>query len=224
MGLKDEYQLIYLDLHAKVRLNAADDNRKTALMNDKRVNALKQLGTIELLPEQLANQLLSRISGLRTCWNLTKKDLDQQVECPHCKYCPKSEAVKKLESLSRLDDEVQDLLEAWTGTIIETLNHPEIKTNIPFLGPEQQELLQTLLTAGVFSLPLNAALLQAITELFQGIEKVKLSWTEIKEALGNGNPLTYEEVNARFTKVLQKHIGNQPLNRIRMVLSMEKEE
>jgi hypothetical protein len=224
LGLKDEYQLIYMDLHAKVRLNAADDNRKTALMNDKRVAALKQLGTIELLPEHLANQLLGRISGLQTCWNLTQKDLDKQVECPHCKYWPRNEAGKKLELLGQLDDEVQDLLDAWTKTIIETLNHAEIKENISLLKLEQQELLKSLMTNGAFSLPVNAALLQAITELLQGIEKVAIPWAEVKEALGNGNPLTYEEVNLRFTKVLQKHLGNQPLNRIRVVLSMGKEE
>lgn len=224
LGIKEEYQLIYMDLHAKYRLNAADDNRKTALMNDKRVSALKQLGTIALLPENHAHRLLGRISSIQTCWNLTKKDLEKQVECPHCQFNPRNEVGKKVESLSQLDDEVQDLLDAWTRTIIENLHHPEIEENIPLLKPEHQEMIRSLLTNGDFSLPVSAALLQAITELLQGIEKVPISLAEVKEALGNGNPLTYEEVNLRFNKVLQKYLGTRPINRIRLVLSTEKEE
>jgi hypothetical protein len=224
--LKVEYQQIYLELHAKARLNAADDNRKAALLNDKRVATLKQLATIGLLPAEQLSHLVNRIAGLKACWNLTKKDLDVQTNCsqPHCKFRPRDEMNNKMESLSGLDDQVQDLLESWTKTLIENLNHPEIKENISLLQPEQQELVQGLLQTGQFSLPINVALLQAINELVQGIQKVTVLWADVKGIFGNGNPLTVEEANRRFAKMLQKYLDNQSPNRIRLVLATEKEE
>lgn len=224
--LKNEYQKIYLELHAKARLNAPDDNRKAALLNDKRIVALKQLATIELLPAQQLNHLLNRIAGLKACWSLTQKDLDAQTNCsqPHCKFRPRDEMNQKPESLTQLDDQVQDLLENWTKTLIENLNHPEISENIPLLKPEQQELVQGLLQTGAFTLPLNIALLQAIGELVHGIQKITISWADVKEVFGNGNPLTVEEANQRFAKLLQKYLGSQPENPIRLVLSPGKEE
>ncbi len=216
--LKDKYIDIYLGLHGGSRLNATQDNKKSKLLSDPRIKALKQLSSIELLPANQLDQLLGDITDLKTCWNLTKDDLKQQPICPHCKYRPKEEQNVQLQSLEELEEQVQSLLDQWTSMLLSYFNDPEVKENISLLKPEQQRLINDLLDRQEFELPIDLQLIQAIKELLQGIEKVQITIEELKEAFGNGNPITVEEARQGFEKLLSNSIGSRPSNRVRIML------
>jgi len=223
LRLKEEYQDLYLGLHAKARLNASEENQKQALLAGKQVSALKQLSTIDIIPRSHLEQLLDHISELKACWNLTKKDLENQPICPHCKFRPKDERITK-ESISFYEDRIQELLDNWTATLLTNCNDPEVKKSIGLLKKEQQDLVEELLTGKEFSLPINVQLLQAVKEILQGIERVEIPLAELTAAMGNGAPLTVEEVRRRFERMLTAHIGNQATNRVRVMLRQEKRE
>ena len=216
--LKEQYQGFYLAMHTKARLNASEDNQKNILLNDPRVSALKQLATIDLLPENQLSQLLGRINSLKTCWSLTKNDLEYHSICPHCKFRPKDEQHGAVKNLSDLADKLQGLLDDWTGTLLDNFNKPDVKENITLLKPEQQELINALLAQKEFTLPVDVKLVQAIKELLQGIERIEITVDDLMEVAGNGSPLTVEEVRLRLEKLLKDRIGAQAANRVRIML------
>ncbi len=216
--LKDKYIDIYMGLHSNTRLNANEDNKKGKLLNDARLKALKQLSSIELLPASQLEQLLNSITLLRTCWSLTKDDMKKQSFCPHCRFKPKEEQQVHMYSLEEIEEQVQALLDQWTSILLGYFNDSEVKENISLLKPEQQQSIKDLLDKQEFELPIDIQLIQAIKELLQGIEKVQMTVEGLKEALGNGNPITVEEARRGFEQLLSKSIGAQSVNRVRIML------
>lgn len=216
--VKKQYQNIYMEMHSKARLNASDDNRKTALMNDKRLIALKQLSTIELLPKAHFEALIKNITSLKTCWSLTKVVLENQSFCPQCKFRPKDEPDVKTDSLGLYDDQIQDMLDNWTALLLGNFKDSEVKGNISLLSKEQQALVNEFLLKKEFSLPIDVKLIEAIKLLLQGIEKIEIKIDEIKEVMGNGSPMTVEDIRFRFEHMLREKVGSQQTNRVRIML------
>jgi len=48
-----------------------EDKRKVTLMRDPRLEQLKRLATIELMPASALTDLQNRLAGLKSCFNLT---------------------------------------------------------------------------------------------------------------------------------------------------------
>jgi hypothetical protein len=216
--LKTQFIDTYLSLHEKARLNAHEDTKKASLLNDPRVGALKQLGEISLLPREHLEEKLVRLSDLRACWSLTRETLEQTPYCANCRFEPKSGSTVPSQTLDEFEDDMEDLLDQWTTTLINTFNDPELKQNIELLNKEQQLLVRSLLERGEFSLPIDVKLIQAIKELLEGIERVEISTDEVLRMMGNGNPLTVEELQERLNTLIKRRVGNKPANRVRIML------
>ncbi|MFC4402377.1 DUF6079 family protein [Gracilibacillus xinjiangensis] len=217
-NLKNNYIDVYMKLHNENRLNATDDNRKSNLLNDKRHQALKDLSEIEILPSQVLHDWQSKINSFEPCWNLTREDLEQNPMCPHCRFRPKDEMHNNKESLEELEEELGELLNSWTDSLVTNLNDTEVRNSISLLSNAEQKLVQELLDKGSFTLPIDVQLVQIIKRLFQGIEKVEVSLNDLKDTFANGSPLTLDEVRDRFESMLRKQVGNSPSDRIRIML------
>jgi hypothetical protein len=122
------------------------------------------------------------------------------------------------QTLDEFEDDIEDLLDQWTTTLINTFNDPELKQNIELLNKEQQLLVRSLLESEEFSLPIDVKLIQAIKELLEGIERVEISTDEVLQMMGNGNPLTVEELQERLNTLIKRRVGNKPTNRVRIML------
>ncbi|MDM8101339.1 DUF6079 family protein [Oceanobacillus oncorhynchi] len=216
-NLKNNYIDIYMKLHNEHRLNATDDNRKSNLLNDKRHQALKDLSEIDILPSHVLHDWQGKINSFEPCWNLTREGLQQNPICPHCRFRPKDEMQNRKVSLEELEEELDELLNSWTDSLVTNLNS-EVKNTISLLNNDEQELVHGLLDKGSFTLPIDVQLVQIIKRLFQGIEKVVVSLDDLKNTFANGSPLTIDEVRDRFESMLRKQVGNSPSERVRIML------
>jgi uncharacterized protein YihD (DUF1040 family) len=216
--IKKKYQDIYMEMHSRARLNASEDNRKTALLSDKKFAALKQLSSIELLPAGHFELLVKNITSLKTCWSLTQEELNKQTFCPNCKFRPKEELTVKGQSLEDYEEQVQDMLEEWTRLLLNNFKDDEVKENISLLDKGQQRLINDFLSRGEFSLPIDANLIESIKILLQGIEKIGITFEELKDMIGNGSPVTVEDVRFRFERLLKDKVGNHQTGRVRIML------
>ena len=115
--LKRGYVDAYLALHARARLGVDDDRRKGRLLKDERLQQLRNLATIDLMPRQQLTDFQHRLAALKSCLALTEQELDAAAECPHCAFRPSVDPVQAAAGsvLSGLDGELDTLIS--TGPI-----------------------------------------------------------------------------------------------------------
>ena len=80
--LKAQYQDAYLELHGRARLGATDDKKKAELQKDPRLAQLQKLASVEMMPTQQLTDFENRLLALRSCWSLTKQDLETAAALP----------------------------------------------------------------------------------------------------------------------------------------------
>ena len=145
-------------------------------------------------------------------------DLDTQSFCPQCKFRPKDEMGVKNASLTYYEEQLQNMLESWTKHLLNNFKDIEVQANIGLLEQEQQALVKELLHKGEFSLPIDNKLIEVIKLLLQGIEKVEIKWDDLKVMMGNGSPMSVEDVRLRFEELLKKKVGTYQTSRVRIML------
>lgn len=219
--LKRAYLQHYLSLHSKARLGVNDDRRKVQLMGDRRLKALQELATIELMPRQQLVDMQNRLAGLKSCFTLTEGNLDATPVCPHCGYRPMSEpsAAAAGRLLDGLDDALDRLLEDWTQTLLANLDDPTIVGSLGLLAPDARRLVDTFITSRALPDPLDQSLILALQEALSGLSKVSVKIADLRAALlTGGSPATPAEMKQRFEAYLDQLTRGQDPGKVRIVL------
>ena len=64
--MKDDYRTAYFNLHKKARLGANEDGKKKELLKDPRLESLKKLAGVSLLPHSTLTELQIRLAKVQT--------------------------------------------------------------------------------------------------------------------------------------------------------------
>ncbi|MEK4949008.1 DUF6079 family protein [Bacillus sp. FSL W8-1127] len=217
--LKEEYIQHYLQLHHQARLNATEENKKKALLNDKRYLALKELvSRIDLLPRQALDEWNKNIQSLKSCYQLTREHLQHDPICPYCKFNPRDEAMVQRISLEQLEERLDDLLNTWTETLLTNFNDSAIQEGISLLSADQQQLVKDFIEKKQFDLPIDIRLLEVMNDLLKGIHKEEIHIDQLVKMMGDGNPLTVGEVRKNFEMLMRAIVGNNQPHRVRIMV------
>lgn len=219
--LKESYIDTYMELHARSRLGVNADERKSKLLRDRRLESLQKLCTIELMPRQQLTDFQNRLAGLKSCFVLTKKDLDVPPTCPYCGYRPGLEALGASAEalLEGLDNELDELLSSWTKILLANLEDPSIRENMALLRAEDRRVINEFVNSGELPDPIEQEFLGPVQELLSGLEKVVVKTDDIRDALlAGGCPMTVDEMKGRFDAYLNECVKGKEAGRIRIVL------
>lgn len=219
--LKNSYIDNYLQAHARARLNATGDQKKSELLKDERLDKLGKLAGIELMPRAQLTDFQNRLAGLKTCFSLTVEDLKGTPVCPHCRFRPAEEPVKvpAEAALRQLEDDLERLYEDWTRTLAANLEDPTVKENIYLLKPEQQKALETVVREQQLPYVVDASFVKAVQEVLSGMEKVLVKVDDLKKALGvGGTPCTISEFKKRFEDYVQSLTRGRDPKKVRIVM------
>lgn len=221
--LKSSYITAYLDLHRRMRLGVNDDKRKQALLKAPALAALRALATIDLMPKPQLLAYQNRLTALTPCYQMTEQDLQTTTTCPHCAYRPAPSdlsAPKASEQLAHLENELADLLAAWTQTLLGNLADPTAQAALSLLDSAAQTQIQTFLTTGELPDELDNAFIQALRDLFQGLLKVEINSSQITQALlAGGAPVTLDELKARFDRYVEQLAVGKERAKVRVVIT-----
>jgi len=199
--LKRDYITAYSGLHAKARLNMGEDKRKVTLMRDPRLEQLKRLATIELIPASALTDLQNRLAALKSCFNLTEQELQATPLCPHCHFNPATEPVSAPAGgvLTAIDDEMDTLLASWTRTLLENVEDPTTSASLDLLSTEHRCQIDRFLATRELPDTLDAGFIQAAQEALSGLSKVVVTADSLRAALlDGGSPATTSELKTRF--------------------------
>jgi hypothetical protein len=219
--LKRAYLQRYLAAHTRARLGVNEDRRKVQLMSERRLKALQELATIELMPRQQLVELQNRLANLKSCFTLTEHDLDATPVCPHCGFRPASEATSAAagRALDGLDDAMERMVDDWTQTLLANLEDPTIVASLALLRPEARRQVEAFISSRSLPDPLDAELVLALQEALSGLARVAVSLEDLRAALlAGGSPATPEEMKKRFESYLDQLTRGQELGKVRIVL------
>ncbi|MCW5844895.1 MAG: hypothetical protein KIT77_26825 [Caldilinea sp.] len=222
--LKSSYIQSYLQLHGRARLGAAEDKRKQALMRDARLAQLRALAGVELLPRAQLTDFQDRLAGLTPCFQVNEHDLQSATTCPHCAYRPAAGDAHLPAApvrLDRLDAELAALVQTWTRALLDNLGDPTVQESIALLGDAQKQAqIRSFIDAGELPEPVDAAFVQALSEVLGGLEKVEISLAELGAVLSDGGaPATLDDLRRRMDSYLSKLAsGKSKPERIRVII------
>ena len=138
--LKTKYRDAYLALHPRVRLTANKDKKKAQIAKDSRLVQLQKLSGIVMTAQQLKD-LQDSLFALKTCFAVTKPELDAVPICPHCNFRPVEEPAKGPRAgdvLAKVDDRLDELLAEWTQTLLSDLADPTVAEGIDLIDSAGQ--------------------------------------------------------------------------------------
>ncbi len=209
--LKGSYIDAYLYLHGMARLSGDEEKQRQELLrSDPRLQKLRQLAKIPLMPANGLSELIARLEELITCTQLTEGDLRHYPLCPHCFFKPAAEplsitAGKKLE---RLNAEIDRLTQTWTKTLqthFSAFSDGEVSLMLPRSVTRFAEDMQE---KGELPDDISDDFIREMIDLFAAYPKQELPMERIKAALeAEGNPASPADLKRLFSALLDEMSG-----------------
>lgn len=219
--IKKSYIEAYMVLHSRAKLGANDDKRKSALLGDSRLSALKSLSTIELMPRQEMTDFQRRLTGLKSCFALIPEEMDASHICTHCEFKPNTETITSLSTsvLSALDVELDTMLSGWTQTLLSNLEDPTIQENLPLLKTADRKHVDTFLMKRALPGSIGQDFVHALAEALSGLMKIGVELDDLRRALlAGGSPATLSEIKKRFDDYMDSLAKGKEPGKVRIVL------
>ena len=219
--LKRAYIDTYLALHTRARLGVDEDRRKARLLADGRLQQLKALAAIDLLPRQQLDDFLERVTALKSCPALTGRDLDAAAECPHCAFRPSAERAGPSAGsrLAALDDELDALLSTWTDVLLSNLDDPTTRGRLELLQPDQRAPVQAFMASRLLPSRPGRDFIDAIAQVLSGLSKVVVTTDDLSRALfPGGSPATPGELKQRFGDYVDEKARGLDAAKVRIVI------
>lgn len=219
--LKGEYSAEYMKLHTAARLGMREDERKGRILRDERLQHLKMLSKVELMPVQQLRDFEDSLAGVKTCPSLTSTMLKTNPVCQHCGFRPAIEG-RKIPArvlVERADDRLDELETEWSATLKSNLEDPTAQQNLPLLPEKKRRAVEDFLASAGLPEPLDGEFVDAVGEALKNLEKVVVRGEDVRAALlDGGSPVTPEEMMRRFRRFLEKQTGGKDGDRVRIVL------
>lgn len=225
-AFKDEYRTLYLEAHARARLDVQADRRKASLGKDTRLLQLGQLKSISMLPVQQLTDLQNQLASIRTCFSLTPSELNTKSLCPHCEYRPAEEPATNLsaaDAVGDCDTRMGEIIKEWTDTLLRNLGDPMVKEGLDLLAVgEGRTAVSNFVESGALPDPVPPSLVTTIGIVLAGLEKVELTPAAIQAALAVGGlPCTVAELKARFERLITDATRGKTPGQVRVVIGSD---
>ncbi len=216
--LAQHYRDAFINLYNDARLTLAQDKQKAALMNDDRLQTLDKLAGIDLIVTASDN-----LSQWRHEWAALKvaEAIDSKVLAMNpqpVEFSPRSErsALSAASKLEDLDGRLDSLLTQWTDSLSDGLADPFLQLDL--LKPEQKQLIEQFLKNRQLPQPLERHFIDAVNELFSGLDPVMISQKALISKLGGtGTPLTTRELIERFTALIEDSTRGKEKDKVRII-------
>lgn len=221
LKVKDDYKSAYLALHKKARLGVNDDEKKKELLKDPRLESLKRLAGVSLLPHSNLTDLQTRLAALVPCFSLVKDDMDATPICSHCSFRPQEENLGAAGTavLQQLDQQLDTLIDTWTKTLLENLDDPTATKSVKLLPDAQRDAVSAFIKAMKLPSKIGNDLVQGMQTALKGLIAISVRPSELLTALGeNGTPSTVEQLQSRFGDFLQKLTRGKEPSKVRLII------
>ena len=202
--LKHDYVTAYAELHRRLVLGPQADQRRARLYDDARLQALKQLARIDLLPRAELDGWEQAITGLPTCLQFHEGAIDDSPTCPYCHLRPaqRGDGQRAEGVLDTLDLRLDDLLESWRQALRSALESETAEESRAAMAPGERAPIEAFLQQPDEAPEIPVGFVDAATQALRGITALALEEDALLAALREGGmPCTVEELERRLRDV-----------------------
>jgi hypothetical protein len=220
-NLQSTYIQAYMDLHQKMRLDRAMDDRKRQLTSDQRWSRMRALSKLELLPEKSLLIIQDRLGNIRTCSGLQPYELNRHVYCPHCSFTPGNDSGKQTaaELLEAIENDFEMLCSQWIEALLINLQTPEAEKNLPLLNDKERQAVRNFIQSGALPEKITDDFVNGLQSTLQGLEKLTIDSSELLlELTKAGMPCTPEELESRIREYLQSQFQSKDRRKLRIYI------
>jgi hypothetical protein len=222
LKLKEDFIVVYMDLHTNFRLGVNDDKRKAKLMNDERLKILQKLVVIDLMPKKQLTDFQNQLAGLKSCFNLIQRELESSPICPHCNFRPLMEqnAISGSHNIGQTDVDLDNIAESWNLMLLNNLEDPITQINMTdLLKKEDRQLLEEFIKTQSLPTPLSSNFVHALKDVLSGLIKVTINIEDLEKSLKvESGPATPSEMKKRFDKYVDQLTKGKDIEKIRIVI------
>jgi len=218
--LKKDYTIAYIGLHTKARLGVNDDKRKAKLLGDIRLQTLQKLAGIDLMPRQQLTDYQNRLAGLKSCFAMTEQNLEITPICPHCGFRPSTEMkISGSLGLDQMDEQLDQILEQWTKTLLNNLADPMTQANVnELLHDDDKKIIQVFMDSKKLPEPVDSNFVQTLKTVLAGLQKVLVKKTDLLELVSSVGPSTPDEFKRAISDYVDSLTKGKDPAKVRIVL------
>lgn len=181
--VKEEYIDVYYEEHKKKRLDITDAKRRGKLQESLTLANLRKLRSIEILSAAKLAAIEQDMANLKVCYELTPTELKSSHICPHCHYSLGDKAANVAGQLDNIEIRIDELLEEWQQTLLDTISDPIVTSQKEYLSAEQQKVIDEFITTASLPKRVDDFFIKAIKALLKGFEPVVIDAKDLMDKL-----------------------------------------
>lgn len=218
--VKSAYIDLYFAEHQKKRLGVNDAKRKGEIVSSAKLANLKKLKSIEILSSAKLEAIENSLTSLIVCYDLTVEDLKASPICKNasCRFSLDSNDSPVRGKLDEIEDRIDNLLNEWTATLLNTISDPLVLAQESFLSKEQQKAIKTLISDKKLPDKIDQFFINAAQALLKGFEPVSISASEFIDKLDAIGPCDVNTFKTKLNEIVASYITGKDNDKLRIVV------
>lgn len=222
--VKDQYIDIYFKEHQKKRLDIDDAKRRGKIQESKELANLRKLRAIEILSTAKLADIENDLAGLKVCYELTPIELKTNHICPHCRYNYGDKVKNVFGQLDNIEMRIDQLLDEWTGMLLDTISDPIVLSQKEYLNKEQQATIDEFISSKTLSTKIDDFFVKSINALLKGFEPIVIDTDDLVQKLEQLPPMDEVSFKAKISELISSYTKGKDAGKLRIVVKRKDNE
>jgi hypothetical protein len=215
---KKAYANLYYAEHQKRRLTANEAKKKGEIINSQELANLKRLSDINILTVSKLDAIEKDLSALKTCFDLTPEKLANQPFCQLCGYRLGSDDSITDGQIEKITDRIDDLLEEWKSTLINTIDDPLLVSQRDYLNADQKKVIEEFVSKKALPEKVDGFFVEAIKALLSGFEPVTIPADEFIDKLSALGPCDASTFSNKLNQIISAYTKGKDSDKMRIII------
>lgn len=216
--VKKEFIDIYFAEHQKKRLGVKDGQRKGEIISSLKLTNLKRLKVIEILSTAKLVDIETKLARLKVCYELTPAMLKSSHICPKCGFMIGESSTSVLGQLDSIEDTMDNLINEWTKTLLNTISDPLVLTQKDYLKQEQKKTIDSFLQSKELPDTVDNFFIASINALLQGFEPVVIDTEIFMHKIDEIGPCDIDTFKNKLMDIIANYTKGKDKEKLRIVV------
>lgn len=216
--VKEEYIDVYYEEHKKKRLDITDAKRRGKLQESLTLANLRKLRSIEILSAAKLVAIEQDMANLKVCYELTPTELKSSHICPHCHYSLGDKAANVAGQLDNIEIRIDELVEEWQQTLLDTISDPIVASQKEYLNAEQQKVIDEFITTASLPKRVDDFFIKAIKALLKGFEPVVIDAKDLMDKLMKLPPMDETAFKQKLNELVADYTKGKDEGKLRIIV------